>query len=56
MANYILDNQKLHTWEFAETLTNIPLIKRCDADPSKILEDYDPQDSTNEKYRCPAAW
>lgn len=56
MANYILDNQKLHTWEFAETLTNIPLIKRCDADPSKTLSDYDPQDPINEKYRCPAAW
>ena len=56
MAHYILDNQKLHTWDLTETLTNIPLIKRCDADPSKTLEDYDPQDSTNEKYRCPAAW
>lgn len=57
MANYILDNQKLHTWEFTKTLTNIPLIKRCDADPSKTSSDnYDSQDSTNEKYRCPAAW
>jgi len=56
MAHYILDNQKLHSWEVAETLTNIPLIKRCDADPSKTLSDYDPQDSINEKYRCPAAW
>jgi len=56
MAHYILDNQKLHTWDLTKTLTNIPLIKRCDADPSKTLEDYDPQEEKNEKYRCPAAW